>query len=276
MERKGKRVKVYSREKDSEYWMELNLLHPLVKGGDSKPYYLARTNRLILFPYARDQEQPARLIPEKVLKSQHPLTWAYLLDNKSYLKDREGGNLQVESWYAYGRSQALDVMPLPKIFTPDIAARASFSLDSVGDAFFTGGVAGGYGILVQPEYSRRYILGLLNSKLLEWYIRQSATQMRGGYYSYESRFIRHLPIHTIDRSNGAEKPQHDKMVALVESMLQLNKQLSTVKSASQKGILQRQIEATDRQIDQLVYQLYGLTDDEVALVEGRESPQSVG
>ncbi len=46
------------------------------------------------------------------------------------------------------------------------------------------------------------------------------------------------------------------------------KQLSAVKSAGQKGILQRQIEATDRQIDQLVYQLYGLTDEEVALIEG--------
>ena len=41
-----------------------------------------------------------------------------------------------------------------------------------------------------------------------------------------------------------------------------------MKSAGQKDILQRQIEATDRQIDQLVYQLYGLTDEEVALIEG--------
>src|SRR5260221_11330644 len=149
-------------------------------------------------------------------------------------------------------------MPLSKIFAPDIAARASFSLDSVGDAFFAGGVAGGYGILVGRELYRQYILAPLNRKLLEWYIRQSATQMRDGYYSYESRFIRHLPIHTINLSNRAERPQHDKIVALVESMLQLNKQLSAVKSAGQKGILQRQIEATDRQIDQLVYQLYGL------------------
>lgn len=229
-----------------------------------------------MFPYAEDRDQTARLISEKVLKSQYPLTWAYLSDNKIYLKEREGGNLQIENWYAYGRSQALDVMPLPKIFTPDIAARASFSLDLVGDAFFTGGVAGGYGILVRPQYSRQFVLGLLNSKLLEWYIRQSATQMRGGYYSYESRFIRHLPIRTFNLSNRAEKAQHDKMVALVDSMLQLHRQLSTAKSAAQKVIIQRQIEATDRQIDQLVYQLYGLTDEEVGLIEGRENPRSDG
>src|SRR5258708_35866004 len=112
-------------------------------------------------------------------------------------------------------------MPLSKIFTPDIAARASFSLDSVGDAFFTGGVAGGYGILVSPEYSREYILGLLNSKLLEWFIRQSATQMRGGYYSFESRFIRDLPIRTINFSDSTDKSRHDRVVELVEQMLSL-------------------------------------------------------
>ena len=268
IERRGKRVKVYSREKDSEYWLEPDLLHPLVKGGDSKRYYLARTNRLILFPYAKHRDQLAYLIPERVFNSQYPLTWAYLSDNKSYLEDREGGNLHVASWYAYGRSQALDVMPLPKIFTPDIAARASFSLDLVGDAFFTGGVAGGYGILVLPEYSRQYVLGLLNSKLLEWYIRQSATQMRGGYYSYESRFIRHLPIRTINFSDQADKARHDKMVALVDSMLELHKQLATAKSAAQKAIMQRQIDATDAQIDSLVYELYGITDEERKIIEG--------
>ena len=267
-----KRVKVYSREKDSEYWLEPDLLHPLVKGGDSKRYCLSRTKRLILFPYGRQGNAVSGLLPEKALKSSFPLTWKYLSDNKHYLENREDGRMRGTGWYGYIYPKALDVMPLPKIFTPDIAARASFSLDPIGEAFFTGGVAGGYGILVRPEHSREYILGLLNSKLLEWYIRRSATQMRGGYYSYESRFIRHLPIRTINLSSRAEKAQHDKIIALVESMLGLNKQHSTTKSTAQKDILRRQIDATDHQIDQLVYQLYGLTDDEVALVEGRENP----
>ena len=99
------------------------------------------------------------------------------------------------SWYAYGRNQALDVMALAKIFTPDIAAQSSFSLDETGELFFTGGVSGGYGILPKPEYSSQHLLGLLNSRLVEWFIHQTATQMRGGgWYSYESRFIRGLPI----------------------------------------------------------------------------------
>jgi len=50
-------------------------------------------------------------------------------------------------------------------------------------------------------------------------------------------------------------------------VLDLHKQLSAAKSPTDKTAIQRQIDATDRQIDQLVYELYGLTDDEIRIVE---------
>jgi hypothetical protein len=51
-------------------------------------------------------------------------------------------------------------------------------------------------------------------------------------------------------------------------MLELHKRLHDAGSDSEREVLQRQIEATDRQIDTLVYELYGLTAEEVAVVEG--------
>jgi len=239
------------------------------KVGRIKRYHLARTDRLILFPYAPQDNGASGLLPEKVLKAKCPLTWAYLSDNKHYLENREDGRMRGPGWYGFIYPKALDVMPLPKIFTPDIAAQSSFSLDVTGDAFFTGGVAGGYGILVLPGYSREYVLGLLNSKLLEWFIRQTATPMRGGYYSYESRFIRHLPIHTIDSADHRDKARHDKVVTLVERMLELNKKKHSGKLApSEVDRIEREIAATDQEIDQLVYQLYEITDEEQAIIEG--------
>ncbi len=267
--REANRVKVYSKEKDAEYWLEPYLLHPLIKGGDSRRYSLTRTNRLILFPYAPQGNGVNALLPEKTLQADYPLTWAYLKDNKKYLEDREDGKMRGSHWYGYIYPKALDVMPLPKIFTPDIAAHASYSLDETGELFFTGGVAGGYGILVSPAYSREYILGLLNSKLLEWFIRQSASQMRGGYYSFESRFIRNIPIRTINFSNPSEKARHDGIVALVEQMLSLLKRLTEARMPQEKNMLQQQIARTDRQIDELVYELYGLTEEEINMVEGK-------
>jgi hypothetical protein len=60
----------------------------------------------------------------------------------------------------------------------------------------------------------------------------------------------------------------DRLVKLVNHMLDLNKQHSTSKTPHSQENLKRQIDATDRQIDKLVYELYGLTDEEIKIVEG--------
>ncbi|MBU1487403.1 hypothetical protein KKH56_05070 [bacterium] len=76
-----------------------------------------------------------------------------------------------------------------------------------------------------------------------------------------------LPIRTIDFTDPADNALHDQMVALVEQMLKLNRQLKETSLPQAKTIIQRQIKATDQQIDKLVYNLYNLTDEEIAIVE---------
>jgi hypothetical protein len=63
---------------------------------------------------------------------------------------------------------------------------------------------------------------------------------------------------------------HDHLVALVDEMLKLNKDLQGKSFDSEREPLERQIAATDKKIDELVYQLYGLTEEEIAIVEGEK------
>jgi hypothetical protein len=166
----------------------------------------------------------------------------------------------------FGRQQNIDLMLLPKILVPDIADRASFALDGSGAYAFTSG----YGIILKigiPE-SPKYVLGLLNSNVLDFYLKKISTTMRGGFFRYFTQFIEQLPIRKIDFSNPVEIEKHDRLVAFVEQMLLLNKRLFIEKAQEERNIFQRQIEATDRMIDQLVYELYGLTDEEIKIVEG--------
>ena len=158
LERQLKKVRVFSPETQREHWLEPDLLHPLIKGGDSSRYSLTQTNRLILFPYAPNKDGDMELIPAAKLQKKFPLTWDYLIANQKRLEAREDGKMAGENWHGYGRIQALDVMPLPKIFTPDLSQFAAYSFDETGERFFTGGVAGGYGILVKPDVSRAFIL----------------------------------------------------------------------------------------------------------------------
>jgi predicted nucleic acid-binding Zn-ribbon protein len=58
------------------------------------------------------------------------------------------------------------------------------------------------------------------------------------------------------------------MVGMVETMLKLHKDLPKAKTPHEQESLQRQIATTDRQIDQLVYELYGLTEEGIRIVEG--------
>ena len=76
-----------------------------------------------------------------------------------------------------------------------------------------------------------------------------------------------MNIRTIDFSDPEEVARHDKMVALVETMLELHKRLAEAKTPRQRDLLQRQIDATDKALDQLVYELYDLTAEEIAIVE---------
>lgn len=78
-----------------------------------------------------------------------------------------------------------------------------------------------------------------------------------------------LPIRKIDFSKPTEKKLHNYLVALVNVMLDLNKKLQTTKGSEQVQI-QRQIEKTDREIDELVYKLYGITEEEKKVIEGKE------
>jgi hypothetical protein len=63
--------------------------------------------------------------------------------------------------------------------------------------------------------------------------------------------------------------RHEQMVGLVRRMLDLHKQLAAEGNPQVRTVLQRQVEAMDGRIDGLVYELYGLTDEEIAIVEGR-------
>jgi len=114
----------------------------------------------------------------------------------------------------------------------------------------------------------RYLVGLLNSRLLR-HIYQGMVHesQQKTFPQVKVRSLRKLPIRTIDFSDPADRARHDKMVSLVQTMLDLHKHLTAAKTAHEKTTLQRQIAATDHQIDQLVYDLYGLTEEEIRIVE---------
>lgn len=118
----------------------------------------------------------------------------------------------------------------------------------------------------QPE-SLKFILGLLNSKLLTFRFRSIGKLKGGGILEYFWNSISKLPIHRIDFESPQDRTRHDRVVALVEKMLALVPQLRTTTDEKQRRVLQHAVDSIDEKIDHLVYELYGLTSEEIALVE---------
>jgi predicted Zn-dependent peptidase len=76
-----------------------------------------------------------------------------------------------------------------------------------------------------------------------------------------------IPIRTVDSSDPEDAARYEKMVELVERMLSQHERLAEAKIENERTVVQHQIDATDQQIDRLVYELYGLADEEIAIVE---------
>ena len=102
---------------------------------------------------------------------------------------------------------------------------------------------------------------------MAFYIRHYFDEVNDAFPQIKVGQLKSLPIRTIDISDPTDVARHDRMVSMVQQMLDLNKRLAAANTDQEKNVLKRQIEATDRQIDLLVYELYGLTDEEIALVE---------
>lgn len=102
-----------------------------------------------------------------------------------------------------------------------------------------------------------------------------SSTIRGGFFRWKRQYMSPLTILSINFSDPNEKVLHDRMIALVDGMLALHKQLATVRAGHEKTAIRRQIEATDRQIDNLVYELYGLTEDEIKIVDEALSPSNI-
>jgi len=109
----------------------------------------------------------------------------------------------------------------------------------------------------------KFVLALINSKLLNyWYAQRFPT------LSVAKNAILQLPIHCVNLNNLAEKKIYNDLVALVDKMLELNKRLAPIRSTpcNERDELLREINRTDNEIDNLIYNLYGLTEEERKII----------
>lgn len=149
----------------------------------------------------------------------------------------------------------------PKILFPDISTQGNFTLDVKGEYYSANTT------YLIPDGSK-YLLGIMNSQLMTFIYSNAFAVYSGGFLRFFRQYVEQLPIRTINPSDPTDQAMHDRMVALVERMLSLHEEKGQNAGARSVAEVDAEIRRTDAEIDALVYRLYGLTEEEIRIVEG--------
>ena len=229
-----------------EWQIERRLLQPFLKGKDISRYSISWSGKHLLYPY----DNEGNVIPETQLRRDYPKAYAYLLARKSDLAGRNYFNNSSKKWFELWNQRRLDRFKVQKIITLDNARRNSFALDHSGFV----GTTTVYSIVLKKDdlNEYKYVLALLNSVVLEYFHKRNTIPQASGFYRYQALFIEQLPIF------NATREQQSPIIELVDCILSVKHENPQADTSE-----------LERKIDRLVYELYGLTEEEIAVVEGK-------
>ena len=226
----------------------IDLIKPFVVGKDVKRYQPLTSGRyLILIPKGWTKQQTKLANPWPWFKETYPAIASHL---EPFAEKAQKRGDKGEFWWELRACDYYDKFVYPKIIYPDISTKGGFTYDTTGSV-------GGNTTYFFPS-SDKMLLGILNSNLMSFYYRNISSSIRGGFLRYFTQYIETLPI-TIKKDN--EIPN------LVQQMLTLNIQLSNTISESERIIIDRQINAVDKKINDIVNKFYDLTQNEIKIIE---------
>jgi hypothetical protein len=248
------------------------LIKPFLGGQDIRRYMIGANRRhLIVIPSGWTRRQMIRVehnpagYPEREawnwLFREHPQIAGHLKTFAEPLRKRQD---QGDYWWELRPCDYYGYFDSPKIIFPDICKAPRFFLDRTGLYLANTAYCLGAGDL--------FLLGILNSRLFWFAISNISIPfgIRAGKYRYRLiyQYMEKVPIRLINADSPADKSHRDQVAQLAEQMLILHQRLSAAKTPQEKTALERQITAADTQLDRLVYDLYGLTQEEIKIVEG--------
>ena len=264
----GKSLRLQSEVLGEEVEFEKALFHPLVSGQDVKGYAPLPRRQFIFFPYTIEVDRAA-LIPFADIERDFPKVARYLEHNRKRLEERESGRMRGPNWYGYIYLKNMARQSLPKICVPRLVDRLCATLDGDGAHFLDNVDVGG--VTFKSDYASthdlRYLLALLNSRLLQWFFPFVSAPFRGGWMSANRQFLSQVPFRKIDARKSEERSARDRIVHLADQMLNAKSKLVAAITDKDGNYYKNRCSDLARQIDAIVYELYGLSDDEIRVVE---------
>ena len=221
-------IYIVSQDEKGTYELEDELLKRFLKGANVRRWEIAWNRLFLIYPYEARNGKTI-LIPENEFKQKYPNIYRYLFRHKEALSKRWGVNV----WYELPTVRNLEWFRQPKILTPGLSDKNNFAYD-VGQYFYPKGGGGIFGILPKDSMKEnvRYLLGLLNSKVLDYHFRHMSPMLSGKFWTYHKKYLEKLPIKL--PKTPTQKEIAKKITECVAQILKLNKQTSVLEKKIQQ------------------------------------------
>ncbi|MCC6690271.1 MAG: Eco57I restriction-modification methylase domain-containing protein, partial [Bacteroidia bacterium] len=241
--------------KDDEKCAEI--IKPFLTGRDIKRYQYPQSDKfLIFFPKGfTNHRSNSTKSPWKWIQETYPSVATYLKPFETSGKKRTDMG---DYWWELRACDYYDEFEKPKIIYQVFQVTPCFIWDTKGH--FCNNA-----IWIIPK-NDKYLLAILNSPLGWYLISQYCTQIQNGFQLIY-KYLEKIPIHSIDFAAQNERIKHDEILKDVDLLLKLNEELKITKLQLSVGQLKQQIAHAENKINQLVYELYELTPEEIAVIE---------
>ena len=226
-------------------------IHPLICGGDTEKYFCNPSNLWLIyipwhFPCQLDGTiKGASEKAEKSFQSQYPKLYSHLLQYKNLLTARNQSETGIRyEWYALQRwgAKYWEDFEKPKIVWQAISKRIAFAYDASGEYYCD------VTTFFMTGENLKYILAILNSKIFEYALLN--IYLEGDTFKSKNAIIHNFPIPPV------RDAETDKLVDIIDKIISIKHNNPSA-----------DISKWEDEIDRLVYQLYGLTEEEIKIVE---------
>ena len=245
----GNRFVGYSAQTKCTVELESKMMKPLLKGDDVKRYSPLSNSYFVLYPHYKKGSKTYPL-EEDEFADNYPLAYAYLSPfRKELTRKKIKYKTNPKYWYALHRSRDMALFETEKIVVQETSYGCNMTLDMHNH--YTNTQV--YNLVKKDVVSEdnRFWLSILNSSLLWFYLQNTGTILRGGYFRFKTKYLEPFSL------PKTEKPKDQQpLVDLVDRILSIRKRNP-----------EADVSDIEVEINHLVYGLYGLTPNEVAIVE---------
>ncbi|MBK7513478.1 MAG: Eco57I restriction-modification methylase domain-containing protein [Chloracidobacterium sp.] len=238
-------TKCYSEAIGAQIEIESSMMRHLLKGEDIRRYEKPVSDLLLFYPHYIDSRGKTVPLEESKLRAEFPLAYRYIAQFKKQLIEKKiKYKTNPKYWYSLHRSRDLKIFEGDKIITPYLQNSPNFAFDRAGWLTNTKG----YVLVVsnEMEFNYKYLLGVLNSPVLWYFIKQTSSPFSGAFYEFTTNNFGRFTVPNCEM-------EAQKLIATIVDYVLYLKGIMLDETDSARSLM---IAYFEQVINGLVYELY--------------------